>query len=333
MFPSPTTRCRKVPLSALILLGMFFLLGILGFVIAGNIGVVFSMIAGTFLLSFTPRLPPHLVMRLAGARPLAYHDDPRLFKIVARLADRAKLPYPPKLYYVPSRDLNAFASGTVADPNIAITTGLYQTLRPREMVGVLAHEISHLRNNDLFLMNLARIFTTLTRHLSLFGLFLFLVNLPLLLFGSISIPLHLIGMLLLAPSLSALLELSLSRTREFQADRDAVELTGDPQGLASALSRLERGNRGFFEQLFRPRADGIPSWLRTHPPTKVRIERLLSEGNESRIHPVNPPKSPYTARPYPLFAKKVTPYLVSRQNENAFSHHLGTGLRRQFLRF
>ena len=145
----------------------------------------------------------------------------------------------------------------------------------RELAGVLAHEISHIRNNDLWLMSLADLTGRLTRTMTLLGLILLFVGLPLWLSGAASLPWLLISLLVFAPQLTVLLQLALSRAREFEADLDAAGLTGDPAGLASALARLERCQRGIWERILMP---GYrlpePSLLRSHPPTEQRIARL-----------------------------------------------------------
>jgi heat shock protein HtpX len=112
--------------------------------------------------------------------------------------------------------------------------------------------------------------------MSLIGQFLVLLNIPLLLLGEVTIPWVAILVLILAPGLSGVLQLALSRTREYAADLGAVRLTGDPRGLASALHRLEQLNRGLLSRLF-PGGGGmpIPNILRTHPETEERVERLL----------------------------------------------------------
>ena len=140
---------------------------------------------------------------------------------------------------------------------------------------MLGHEISHIRNNDLWLMGLADLVGRLTRLMTLVGLVLLILAIPLWLGGATGLPWLVIPLLVLAPQLTTLLQLALSRAREYEADLDAAGLTGDPMGLASALAKLERFQRGVWEQILMP---GYrlpePSLLRSHPPTAQRIARL-----------------------------------------------------------
>jgi heat shock protein HtpX len=216
-------------------------------------------------------------MRLYGASRIGADQAPVLWKAVSRLAERAELPARPELYYVPSRMLNAFAVGTRERSAIAVTDGLLRQLDLRELVGVLAHEISHVRNNDLWVMGLADMFSRATSTLSLVGQFLLLLNLPLVMFSAVSINWLAILLLVFAPTLSALTQLALSRTREYDADLNAARLTGDPAGLASGLAKIERLQGGWLERIFMPgRRIPEPSLLRTHPQTEERIARLMA---------------------------------------------------------
>jgi heat shock protein HtpX len=192
------------------------------------------------------------------------------------LAARAGLPAAPTLYYVPSAMINAFAVGTRGNSAIAVTDALLRALSPRELAGVLAHELSHVRNNDMWVMELADLFSRMTSWFSSVGQILLVINLPLTMFSEYAVSWAAILILVLAPTLSALMQLALSRIREYDADLGATELTGDPRGLALALVKMERYQGRFIEQIFFPgRRLPDPSLLRTHPPTQERIERLL----------------------------------------------------------
>ena len=158
-----------------------------------------------------------------------------------------------------------------------MSDGLLRNLSSRELMGVLAHEVSHIRHNDMWVMTLADLVSRLTGLLSLVGQVLLLVNLPLLLLGMATFSWLGVLLLIAAPTISALLQLALSRSREYEADMGAADLTGDPAALASALHRLDRVPGGWFEQVFLPgRRVPDPSLLRTHPPTEERVRRLLS---------------------------------------------------------
>jgi heat shock protein HtpX len=145
-------------------------------------------------------------------------------------------------------------------------------------------------HGDIWVMGLADVVSRLTSSLSLGGQFLLLLSLPMMLFGSFSPPWWLFLLLISAPTLSALFQLALSRTREYDADLDAAELTGDPSGLASALAKLERYQQGFLERILLPgRRIPDPSLLRTHPTTEDRIQRLLSLDDAAISPPVSHP--------------------------------------------
>lgn len=270
-------KLRNCAQSAVLLAGMAALLAACGWALAGLEGVVCALLAGGISLAFTPRLSPKMALSLYGARPIHRSELPEVSDLLARITARAGLPWPPRLHYIPSRMPNAFAVGHRNEAAIVVTDGLLRGLTLRELAGVLAHEVSHVRNGDLWIMGLADALGRVTSTMSLLGLFLLLANLPLLLLGAIAVPWPLVVLLLLAPTVVNLLQLALSRTREFDADLDAAGLTGDPRGLAAALAKLERTQAGLLETLFLPgrRVPG-PSLLRTHPDTRARIDRLLS---------------------------------------------------------
>lgn len=259
----------------LLLMGGF--LALLGGLFWGGVGLMVMLAVGVLGVTLSPGLSPRWVMRMYGASRLDEAQAPGLIGAVRELATRAELPAMPSVYYVPSRMLNAFAVGNRGRSAIAVTDGLLRQLESRELLGVLAHEISHIRNNDLWVMGLADMFSRATSMLSLFGQFLLLLNLPLVLFYQVAINWPAILLLVFAPTLSALAQLALSRAREYDADLNAVRLTGDPHGLASALERIEQVQGGWMERIFLPgRRIPEPSLLRTHPQTAERIRRLAS---------------------------------------------------------
>lgn len=267
-------RNRIQSLVLLAVMGSF--LALLGWLLWGSQGIWILIIVGVFGVLFNPSVSPRLVMRLYGAKPITPQQAPVLWRTVNELSQRAEVPAP-VLYYLPSRVLNAFAVGTPNQAGIAVSDGLLRNLEYEEMVGVLAHEISHVRNNDLWVMGLADLFSRATSVLSFIGMFLVILNLPLILFAEVSINWFAILLLVFAPTLSALAQLALSRTREFDADLGAAWLSGDVEGLASALVKIEHAQGGWIERIFMPgRRVPEPSLLRTHPETEQRIERLLA---------------------------------------------------------
>ncbi len=262
--------------TAVLLAVMAAFLGLLGWLIAGDTGLVLLLLGGALLVLFSPALSPRLVMRLYRAQPLPQAQFPELHQALSLLSERAGLPARPVLFYVPSTMVNAFAVGRPQEAAIGVTDGLLRNLNLREAIGVLAHEVSHIRSNDMWVMGLADLFSRLTSALSLFGQLLLLINLPLLLWAPVSINWFAIGLLVFAPTLSALAQLGLSRTREYDADLNAARLTGDPDALASALRKIEQIQGAWLERVFLPgRRVPEPSLLRTHPPTEERVRRLM----------------------------------------------------------
>lgn len=263
-------------LHAVVLVGaMVLLLTAVGGLLGGGVGVLFLLGLGGVVFALRGRLSGEVILRVNGASPLSRFTAPELVALVQTLARRAGLPATPRLFRVPMAEVTAFTVGTRDAPAIAVTDGLLGTLNAREMAGVLAHEVSHVRRDDMRILGLTAAMAQATHTMALLGQFLLVLNLPLLLAGRVTVPWSAILLLLLAPALSGLIHLALSRTREYDADLGAVRITGDPGGLASALSKLERHNRSLIARLFVPLPNSpVPSLLRTHPRTEDRIRRL-----------------------------------------------------------
>jgi heat shock protein HtpX len=270
-------RLQNLLQTAILLGGMGVLLALLGWQLAGPAGIAWMTMFGATILLFGARISPSLVLRMYGARPLAVGEAPALEAIVAELAQRTRMPAPPRLFYIPSRILQAFTVILGGKPVIALTDGLLRHLSPGELAGVMAHEVSHIQHGDLRTLALADLVTKMTRALGGLGFLLLVANLPILLIGGVAISWSALLLLIIAPPSSTLLQLALSRTREFDADLGAAELTGDPEMLCRALEKLEHYRGAMWEQLFLP---GYrlpePSLLRTHPSTGERVNRLLS---------------------------------------------------------
>lgn len=271
--------------SVLIFTGMILLVSFLGWSIGGTQGLKWLFFISIFMLIMSPRVSSRMILRLYGARPLHAREVPRLYAALEELTRRANLPELPSLNYVPSRMLNAFTMGKRSQAAIAITDGLMRTLDLRELIGVLAHEVSHVRNNDMWIMNLSDIVSRVTSLFSIVGQFLLFLNLPLLLLSGYQVQWIPILILIFAPTLTMFMQLALSRTREFDADLEAASLTGDPEGLASALAKMERYQGGFLRRILFPgHRNPHPSVLRTHPETEERIKRLLSLVDKKPTH-------------------------------------------------
>ncbi len=283
------SRFRNFFHSVVLVLGIGALTALCAYSLWGPNGVVWSLIGFLILVIMAPQFPPEAVMRLFNARPVDPLRGGQLIQLLQELARRAELPAVPKLYVIPSPTLNAFAVGSRRNASIAVSEALLRTLTLREVAGVLAHEISHIRNNDLWIMGLADVMSRLTRIMSSVGLFMFFLQLPLAMMGKVLMPWATILLLYFAPLISSLLQLALSSAREYDADLEGALLTGDPDGLASALQKLERYQGRFWEDIFMPqRRIPVPSVLRTHPKTEDRIERL----KELRPAPPEPLRVP-----------------------------------------
>jgi len=261
----------------LLIVAMAGFMALIGWLIWGVAGIIYLIVTSMFVLLLSPAITPQLIMRLYGAQQLSSTQVPNLHSALQELSNRCELNYIPELYYIPSSMISAFAVGSPAQAGIAITDGFLRSFNLREAISVLAHEISHIRSNDMSVMALADMFSRLTSMLSIFGQLLFIFNLPLVILGFVSVNWLVIVLLILAPTISTLAQLGLSRVREYDADLNAARLTGDPEGLANALVKMESIQGGWFERLFLSgRRIPEPSFLRTHPPTAERVHRLLS---------------------------------------------------------
>lgn len=273
----------------LLLGGMVATLALCAWLLFGRTGVLWMLGLGVVALAVRPRMRPDWVLRMYRATPLPGHVAPDLHYLVATLAQRAGLPRTPALYYVPTSMLNAFAVGGRSDAAIGVTDGLLRNLSGRQLAGVLAHEMSHIRSDDLWIMTLADTVGRLTHAVAYAGLALLFFGLPMLATGS-AVPLLVALVLIAIPTVVTLLQLALSRAREYDADLDAVALTGDPSGLASALRTLHMREGRIWERILVPRGRmPDPLLLRTHPSTDERIRRL-QELSAPEVEPVQFPR-------------------------------------------
>ena len=261
----------------------------------GGLAFVVGLVGVTFLGA--RQVPPDLMMRAYRAQRVTPEAAPGLVHILEVLSERADLKEKPALYVIPSLTLNAFATGSPTNAAIGITEGLVRKLSMKEVAAVLAHEVSHIRNNDLTVMAIADIASRIVQGMSYAAVFFLAINMiSILVDGEASISWLAIIILYLAPVLSSLMQLALSRTREYDADLEAAILTGDPSWLISALQSLDRQTGVFWEDLMFPvpgRRTPQPSLLRTHPPTEDRVARLRALDNRRHLPRIEMREAPY----------------------------------------
>jgi heat shock protein HtpX len=308
-----THKLNNLIQSALLLGGMAALLALLGWLLGGGSGVIWAAVTGIMVLVLSPRASPRLMLRLHGAQALSVAQAPDLYALVETLAARAGLPRLPELYYIPVQTLNAFTLGQRGQAAIALTGGLLRHLSQRELTGVLAHEISHIRSNDIWVMTLADTVSRLTRTFSLFGQLLLFLNLPLILLAGSGLPWLAILLLIFAPAISVLMQLALSRTREFDADVD------DPLGLASALHKLDRYQGGLLRRILMPGGRIPDSWiLSTHPSSQERIRQLteLAETGPQPIEALALVENPFDFSDERLALRRLPWWYLSRLEQH-----------------
>ncbi|HLI25863.1 MAG TPA: zinc metalloprotease HtpX [Chloroflexota bacterium] len=273
--------------TALLLTALTVLLVLVGRALAGTAGML-AMLAVALVMNFLSYwFSDKIVLAMNGARPVSQLEAPELYALVADVARQARLPMP-RVYIVDSPTPNAFATGRdPAHAAVAVTTGILELLTPRELRAVLAHELGHVRNRDTLIMTVVAVIAgaiVSIAHMAQWALF----------FGGYGghrdddsgpNPLAALLMILLAPLAATLIQLAISRTREYEADATGARLSGDPLALASALEKLERGvslrpmpnaNPATASlYIVNPLSgDFIASLFSTHPPIPERIARL-----------------------------------------------------------
>lgn len=258
--------------------GSLFILGVSAWAYGDWAGVAWALVFGVFSFWMARRASPQMVLTMYKAQAVDEADFPVGVRILRELSKRADLPEMPQLYVIPSEMLNAFAVGRRENSAIAITDALARRLSARELAGVLAHEISHIANEDLKVMAFADVVARFTSIMSTLGILSLILNIGSYFGGAReAVPWLAVLVLLVSPTIGGLLQLALSRTREFDADLGAAILTGDPDGLASALTKLEKAQGKLWEGLMLPGSRiPHPSVLRSHPRTADRVERLMA---------------------------------------------------------
>jgi len=292
--------------TAILLAGLTVLILWIGHLFGGQQGMVIALLIAAGMNFFSYWYSDKIVLRMYRAQPVTPDQAPDLYAMVADLAQKAGLPMP-RVYIIPNGSPNAFATGR--DPQhavVAVTQGLLQLLKPEEIKGVLAHELAHVRNRDILIGSIAAtmagaimVLASMARWAAIFG-------------GGRHNDdeggtggLGLIMMSLLAPFAAMLIQMAVSRSREYQADATAAGYIGSGEGLANALAKLESYSKQrpmqanpstahmfIVNPLRGSGMSGVMHLFSTHPPIAQRIARLRgnppSSGADIPQHPNDP---------------------------------------------
>lgn len=257
---------------------MIVLFALVGQAIAGSNGMIIAFTVAVALNFASFWFSDKIVLKMYNAHEIGRSDAPELYDMIDRLRTNAGLPMP-KVYVMPSDQPNAFATGrSPSHAAVAVTNGITRMLNRDELEGVIAHELAHIQNRDILTSSIA---ATLAAAITLLARFAFF-------FGGDRRD-NVVGslmMLILAPIAAFVIQMAISRAREYAADRDGAEICGKPGALASALARLQDGAERvpmdanpstahmFIVNPFSGALSGIRSLFSTHPPTEERIRRL-----------------------------------------------------------
>lgn len=270
----------------LLLAAMAALFGAVGYLIAGPGGMMTALLFAGAMNVFAWWTSGSLVLSMYHARLVERAESPGLYDLVAQLARQANLPMP-KLYVIHEDQPNAFATGRNPENGaVAVTTGLMNLLNREELAGVIAHELAHIRNRDTLMMTIT---ATLAGAIGMLGNMLMLSNLSSNRQNNNSLgPIAGLLVMILAPLAATLVQMAISRTREYQADQAGAEICGNPHWLAAALEKIDAYAQGTFNvtaernpataHLFiaNPLSGrGADSLFSTHPATGNRIARLM----------------------------------------------------------
>jgi heat shock protein HtpX len=275
--------------TAILLAGLTALFVAIGYVLGGQQGMVIAFLVACGTNAWAWWNSDRVVLSMHNAEPISPESAPRLFGMVQGLAARAGIPMP-ALYVIHEDQPNAFATGRSPERGaVAVNTGLLDLMSEEEVAGVIAHELAHIRHRDTLIMTVTATLAGAIGMLAQFGF----------LFGgrdqegrrSPFGPIGALVLMIVAPIAAMVVQMAISRSREYEADRGGAEICGDPRWLASGLARLEEYKQGRVMQsaeanpasahmfIINPlsglRMDGLFS---THPPTEERIRRLLEMG-------------------------------------------------------
>jgi heat shock protein HtpX len=255
----------------------------------GQNGLILALVFAGVMNLGTYFFSDKIALASSGAKPISREDNPRIYQIVERLAAKANIPVP-KIYFIPTDSPNAFATGrNPSHASVAVTRGILEICDDEEIEGVLAHELGHVKNRDILT---SAVVATLAGAITMIGHMLWYAEL----FGGFGGggrgngrrggALSALAMMILAPLAATLIQLAISRSREYEADATGARITGNPQGLARALDKIDKWAKRVPMQvapsmahlyIYQPLTSGeiFSSLFSTHPPIRKRIERLI----------------------------------------------------------
>ena len=254
------------------------LLVVIGALIGGP-SMAFTFLGIALVINFIAYwFSDKIALKMSGAQPVSEQEAPALYEMVRELTTRADLPMP-ALYVIPQDQPNAFATGrNPKNSAVAVTRGIMKLLSPDELRGVIAHELAHISNRDILIQSVAS---------AIGGAITYIAYMLMWFGGDDESPLGLVASLalvILAPIAASLIQLSISRQREYSADATGAQICGNPESLASALLRLEQGAQEIpmkVNQAAEPlyivkpfSGGGISKLFSTHPPIEERVKRL-----------------------------------------------------------
>ena len=268
--------------TALLLGGMSAFLIVVGGIFFKGAGLVIALVLALGMNAFAYWNSDKLALRAMHARPVSEAEQPVMYRVVRELSTKARQPMP-RLYVSPTNAPNAFATGrNPRNAAVCCTQGILGMLDERELRGVLGHELMHVYNRDILTASVAAALAAAITFIAQFALF----------FGggdddNRPNPIAAIALMILGPLAAGVIQMAISRTREYDADEDGAKLTGDPLALASALRKLEIGTRQLplppdrdlvnasHMMIANPfRVEGLSRLFSTHPPMAERIARL-----------------------------------------------------------
>jgi len=280
--------------TSILMAGIMALFGIIGGYIGGSSGMVMALVFAGGMNLFAYWFSDSMVLRMYNAQEVDEASAPQFYNMIRELAQRAELPMP-RVYLIDEAQPNAFATGRNPEhAAVAATTGILHLLTARELRGVMAHELTHVRHRDILISTISATMAGAISALANFAMFFGGRDAD----GRRSNPIASLAVALLAPLAASLIQMAISRAREFEADRGGAEISGDPNALADALTKIDAYARGIpmlaaeehpataQMMIMNPLSGGgISGLFSTHPPTEERVGRLraMAVGVASRV--------------------------------------------------